>query len=202
MRRTCATWRPAVPVTGLAAAGVPCLVPRFCVCRGQGLGQGVGEKMEETRHPTHRRYRWWTGMLKGAVAGASPAGPWTDRRTGVRTPDHDERQPWRIPLDRPCLLPVLAQKWYRENGGRLRGLDPEYSVSRGTGDECQRMIPDRPGVQGLSKLGWGPVRHCTTERVGEGGGRERETQHGVQGAVAILRRRVMSLHQVGVYPSG
>ena len=59
---------------------------------------------EETRHPTHRRYRWWSGLLKGAVAGASPTGPWTDRRTGVRTPDHDERQPWRIPLDRPCLL--------------------------------------------------------------------------------------------------
>ena len=59
---------------------------------------------EETRHPTHRRYRWWSGLLKGAVAGASPTGPWTDRRTGVRTPDHDERQPWRILLDRPCLL--------------------------------------------------------------------------------------------------
>ena len=47
-------------------------------------------------------------MLKGAVAGASPTGPWTDRRTGVQTPDHDERQPWRIPLDRPCLLPKAA----------------------------------------------------------------------------------------------
>ena len=44
---------------------------------------------EETRHPTHWRYRWWSGLLKGAVAGASPTGPWTDRRTGVRTPDHD-----------------------------------------------------------------------------------------------------------------
>ena len=63
---------------------------------------------EETRHPTHQRYRWWSGLLKGAVAGASPTDPWTDRRTGVRTPDHDERQPWRIPLDRPCLLSVLA----------------------------------------------------------------------------------------------
>ena len=31
--------------------------------------------MEETRHPSHRRYRWWSGMLKGAVAGASPTGP-------------------------------------------------------------------------------------------------------------------------------
>ena len=68
--------------------------------------------MEETRHPTHRRYRWWSGMLKGAVAGASPTGPWTDRRTGVRTPDHDKRQPWRIPLDRPCLLPYLTQKLF------------------------------------------------------------------------------------------
>ena len=142
-------------------------------------------------------------MLKGAVAGTSPAGPWTDRRTGVRTPDHDERQPWRIPLDRPCLLPVLAQKWYRENGGRSTGLDPDYSVSQGTGDECQRMIPDRPDVQGLSKQGWGPVRHCRAERAREGGGRGREgAQHGVQGMVAMLRRRNVSLHQVGVYPSG
>ena len=32
---------------------------------------------EETRHPTHRRYQWWSGLLKGAVAGASPTGPWT-----------------------------------------------------------------------------------------------------------------------------
>ena len=72
--------------------------------------------MEETRHPTHRRYRWWSKMLKGAVAGASPTGPWTDRRTRVRTPDHDERQPWRIPLDRPCLLPYLTQKLFIGSG--------------------------------------------------------------------------------------
>ena len=29
---------------------------------------------EETRHPTHRRYRWWSGLLKGAVAGAGGGG--------------------------------------------------------------------------------------------------------------------------------
>ena len=58
--------------------------------------------------PIHRRYRWWSGLLKGAVAGTSPTGPWTDRRTGVRTPDHDECQPRRIPLDRPCLLPTMT----------------------------------------------------------------------------------------------
>ena len=89
--------------------------------------------MEETRHPTHRRYRWWSGMLKGVVAGASPTGPWTDRRTGVQTPDHDERQPWRIPLDRPCLLPVLVQKLYREKCGRSRGVCPTHCMSPGTG---------------------------------------------------------------------
>ena len=52
-------------------------------------------------------------MLKGAVAGTSPTGPWTDGRTGVRTPDDDERHPWRIPLDRPCLLCYLTQKWLK-----------------------------------------------------------------------------------------
>ena len=47
----------------------------LCVCPGpRGWGRGW-EKMEETRHPSHRRYRWWSGMLKGAVAGASPTGP-------------------------------------------------------------------------------------------------------------------------------
>ena len=133
-----------------------CAVPgaSFLCVSGAGAGAGVWEKDGGDTPPIHRRYRWWSGMLKGAVAGTSPAGPWTDRRTGVRNPDHDERQPWRIPLDRPCLLPVLAQKWYRENGGRSTGLDPDYSVSQGTGDECQRMIPDRPDVQGLSKQGW------------------------------------------------
>ena len=52
-------------------------------------------------------------MLKGAVAGTSPTGPWTDGRTGVRTPDDDERHPWRIPLDRPCLLCDMVQKWFK-----------------------------------------------------------------------------------------
>ena len=51
-------------------------------------------------------------MLKGAVAGTSPTGPWTDGRTGVRTPNDDERHPWRIPLDRPCLLCYLEQNLF------------------------------------------------------------------------------------------
>ena len=33
-------------------------------------------------------------MLKGAVAGTSPTGPWTDGRTGARTPDDDEVGGW------------------------------------------------------------------------------------------------------------
>ena len=83
------------------------------------------ENDEETRHPTHRRYLWWSGMLKGAVAGASPTGPWTDRQTGVRTPDHDERQPWRIPLDRPCLLPKMAVKSSRRHLARQTQISIE-----------------------------------------------------------------------------
>ena len=31
-------------------------------------------------------------MLKGAVAGTSPTGPWTAEGTGVRTPDDDDCQ--------------------------------------------------------------------------------------------------------------
>ena len=31
-------------------------------------------------------------MLKGAVAGTSPTGPWTARGTGVRTPDNNDCQ--------------------------------------------------------------------------------------------------------------
>ena len=61
--------------------------------------------------PIHQRYRWWSGMLKGAVAATSPTGPWTDGRTGDRTSNDDERHPWRIPLDRPCLLCSVVQKW-------------------------------------------------------------------------------------------
>ena len=131
MRRTCATLRTAVAVTERAAAGVLCLVLRFlCVTPERG-GGGLG-KMEETRHPSHRRYRWWSGMLKGAVARASPTGPWTDGRTGVRTPDHDERQPWRIPLDRPCLLPVWVQKLYSEKFGQACCAPPTPCLPSGT----------------------------------------------------------------------
>ena len=158
MTRTCATRRTAVAVTGRVAAGVLCLVLRFCVCPGaRGWGRGLG-KMEETRHPSHRRYRWWSGMLKGAVAGASPTGPWTDRRTGVRTPDHDERQPWRIPLDRPCLLPVLVQKSYRENVGQSLLCPPTHCMLPGTRGYVPELIPDRPDVKGPSRHGWGAAR--------------------------------------------
>ena len=72
-------------------------------------------------------------MLKGAVAGTSPTSHWTDRRTGNRTPDHDEHQPWRIPLDRPCLLPKLALvkqvrtlPWHFTPKGTLYG--PIYGI--------------------------------------------------------------------------
>ena len=114
--------RKAVPVAGRAAAGVLCLVHCLFIpysgylltgknipeCTVYCRGTEVKTYEDETRHPAHRRYRWRSELLKGAVAGASPAGPWTDGRTGVRIPDHDERQPRRIPLDHPCLLPTVA----------------------------------------------------------------------------------------------
>ena len=136
----------------------------LCACPGaRGRGRGWG-KMEETNHPSHRRYRWWSGMLKGAVAGASPTGPWTDGRTGVRTPDHDERQPWRIPLDRPCLLPVWVQKSYREDAGRSLlpppppPQPPTHCMPPGSRAYVPGLIPDRLDVQGPSRQGCGVVR--------------------------------------------
>ena len=58
----------------------------------------------------------------------------------------------------------------------------------------------RPGAQ---QTGLGAVRQFRAESGG-GGGRERGrgVQHRAQGTVAISRRRAMSVHQVGVYPSG
>ena len=106
------------PADGGTSDGGRCC--RCAVSSASFLGAGVSWTEVKIRGrdtpPGHRRYRWWRGMLKGAVAGTSPGGPWTDRRTGVRTPDHDERQPWRIPLDRPCLLPYLAQNLFKETG--------------------------------------------------------------------------------------
>ena len=104
-RRTCGSRRPALTVTGSNAAGVLCLVPPFCYVRYRGVGK---ELRGRDTPPVQRRYRWWRGMLKVAVAGTSPTGSWTDRRTGVRTPDDNERHPWRIPLDRPSLLPYSS----------------------------------------------------------------------------------------------
>ena len=88
-------------------------------------------------------------MLKGAVAGTSPTGPWTDRRTANRTPDHDERQPWRIPLDRPCLLPKMA----------LVSFIPRHDDSLGGGITLPTLIllPSFPGGADIcAELGiWG-----------------------------------------------
>ena len=69
------------------------------------------------------------GMLKGAVAGTSPTGPWTDGRTGARTPADDERHPWRIPLDRLCLLRYLMQSTFK----------PYMTLSRGGGGGCAML---------------------------------------------------------------
>ena len=141
-----------------------CAVPGasffVCVSAPRGWverGRVEWEKMEETRHPSHRRYRWWSGMLKGALAGASPTGPWTDGRTGVRTPDHDERQPWRIPLDRPCLLPVWVQKLYSEKFGQACCAPPTPCASSGTCVNVLWCLPERLGIQGLRRRGIGVV---------------------------------------------
>ena len=87
MRRRFGSRQPAVAVAGRAAESVPCLVPYFSTC------DESGHKLRgQDTPPIHRRYRWWRGMLKGAVAGTSPTGPWTAGGTGVRTPDDDDCQ--------------------------------------------------------------------------------------------------------------
>ena len=125
------------PADGGTSDGGRCY--RCAVSGASFLGAGVSwtgiKKRGRDTPPGHRRYRWWRGMLKGAVAGTSPGGPWTDRRTGVRTPDDDERQPWRIPLDRPCLLPYLAQKSFKETGP-LWGSNLTTSVCRAGGSKA------------------------------------------------------------------
>ena len=82
---------------------------------GEGLG-GLG-KIEETRHPSHRRYRWWSGMLKGAVAGASPTGPWTDGRTNRGSNPRPRRAPAMAHTTRPSmpLTSFCAKFVFRKN---------------------------------------------------------------------------------------
>ena len=77
-------------------------------------------------------------MLKGVVAGTSPTGPQTDEPTGARNPDNDESHPWRIPLDRQCLLSYLEQGlfltyydkcWPFISKGLRRDLDVVHSTT-------------------------------------------------------------------------
>ena len=109
-----------------------------CRCAVSGalflLRAMISEKLRgRDTAPIHRRYRWWRGMLKGAVAGTSPTGPWTDGRTGVQTPDDDERHPWRIPLDRPCLLCYLVQKRFKPDwGGGVQNSQDFKNIESGS----------------------------------------------------------------------
>ena len=67
-----------------------------------------------TRHATHPpvvpMVEWWSGLLKGAVAGTSPTGPWTGGGTRTRTSNDNDASPWRILLDRPCLLLTMVKQ--------------------------------------------------------------------------------------------
>ena len=152
-RRTCGSRRPAVPVTGGTAAGVLCLVPRFCVL--DSVDRGKKKIRERDTPPIHRHYRWWRGMLKGAVAGTSPTGPWTDGRAGARTPDDDERHPWRIPLDRPCLLPNMTQITYKTNRTSIGGSSVTnlYHRGRGSGKDFSAHVAGCRGRRFVAPAG-------------------------------------------------
>ena len=93
--------------------------------------------------PIHRRYRWWRGMLKGAVAGTSPTGPWTDGQTGAQTPNDNECH--------PCLLCYLTQKWFKRE---LTNAAPP--TERADGPLCVCVCIQRGGISyygGLDGLG-------------------------------------------------
>ena len=79
-----------MPVAGRIATGLRRLMPCFFFF----MHAMIPDKKLRGRDtpPTHRRYQWWRGMMKGAVAGTSPTGPWTDGGTGVQTPDNDDCQ--------------------------------------------------------------------------------------------------------------
>ena len=116
-RRRCGSRRPAVPVAGRAATGMRCLVPCFPTCYDSGQKNLRGQDTP----PIHRWYRWWREMLKGAVAGTSPTGPWTDGGTGVRTPDDDDCQSMAH-TTRPSmpLVPFSAKMLQSPQGLSLR----------------------------------------------------------------------------------
>ena len=45
----------------------------------------------------------------------------------MRTPDNDERHPWHIPLDRPCLLCYLEQNLFKPDMTLPPGGGVQYS---------------------------------------------------------------------------
>ena len=60
-------------------------------------------------------------MLKGAVAGTLPMGLWTDGRTGVRTPDDDERQAMAHTTRPSMPLVLFGAKMVQNLHGRSLG---------------------------------------------------------------------------------
>ena len=63
-------------------------------------------------------------MLKGAVAGTSPTGPWTAGGTGVRTPDNDDCQSMAhttrppMPLAYNSVKMLQTQRIYPPGGSK------------------------------------------------------------------------------------
>ena len=87
-----------------------CVMPGalFLLCT---MTYGLGIKTTRTRHATlPPAVPMVEGGAEGRGGGDLANGPLDGRTNRGSTPDDDERHPWRIPLDRPCLLTYLAQK--------------------------------------------------------------------------------------------
>ena len=190
MRRTCATRRTAVAVTERAAAGVLCLVLRFFGLRGPGAGVGVGKNGGDTP-PVAPAVPVVERDAEGGGGGGLTDGP-LDGRTNRGSNPRPRRAPAMAHTTRPSMpLTCFCEKLYSEKFDSHCCAPPTHCKPLGTGANAPLWVLDRLDVQGPSRHGLGEVRQ------------PREVCSAcVQCTVAIFRRRAMSMHQAGVYPSG
>ena len=97
-------------------------------------------------------------MLRGAVAGTSPKGPWTDGGTGIRTPDDNNCQSMAHTI-RPSmpLVPFSVKMLQIQQGLSLRGGAKQFAgqnLSPACGSQRKRITVDCSGRAVSSHLCW------------------------------------------------
>ena len=98
-------------------------------------------------------YQWWSWLLKGAVAGTLPTGPWTGGGTRVRNPDDDDAIPWHILLE-PRI--VEGPFMYSTGASRTRVEPSTVTIpvsevpltTRGESPHRAKRCPPPPGGKG------------------------------------------------------